>query len=293
MKRSKGFAYYSFMMLPILSGIIFFMVVILPFVIGVGYSFFNWDGIPANPKIFVGIDNYTKLMSDTRFMWSGVHTIVFTFFSVLLTNMVGLALAFLVTTKLPGRNMARAMFFTPYLIGGLLLGYIWKFIFSGPFVSLGETLGLDTIFFNWLLQPVPAMASLVFVNAWKMAGYVMIIYIAGLQAIPTDLLEAANVDGATSMKRFTRITFPLLMPAITVTSFLTLSSSFKIYDVNLSLTGGSPYSTTEMFSLNIYNEIFASGNYGYGQAKAIVFFLFVAIITLAQTYITKRREVEM
>ncbi|QQO08478.1 carbohydrate ABC transporter permease [Breznakiella homolactica] len=293
MRVQKNIAYYSFLIIPAATVLIFITVVIIPFIIGIGYSFFTWDGIPANPKIWNGIGNYIRIFSDARFWRSGMHTLVFTFFSVLSTNLLGLLLALVVTTNLRTRNAARAMFFAPYLIGGLLLGFIWKFVFARPFPAIGELLGLEKIFFNWLLQPASAMAALVIVNTWKMAGYIMIIYIAGLQGIPMDLLEAASVDGATGWQRFRSITVPLLMPAITVTTFMTLSNSFKIYDVNLSLTAGGPFSSTEMFAINIYNEIFTIGNYGYGQAKAIVFFVFVAVITLVQTYFNKRREVVM
>ena len=138
-----------------------------------------------------------------------------------------------------------------------------------------------------------ALYALVFVFTWQMAGYIMIIYIAGIQSIPNDVMEASMIDGASWWQRLKNITFPLLMPAFTISLFLTLSSAFKIYDVNLSLTGGGPANSTEMFAMNIYNEIFGYGNYGYGQAKAIIFFLIVAAITLTQVYITKKREVEL
>lgn len=293
MKKRKDFAYYSFTALPVIATIIFITVVIVPFFMGIGYSFFKWDGIPANPKEFVGFQNYRNIFSDTRFFQAGVNTVIFTLFSVIATNLLGLILALLVTKPFFARNASRAMFFVPYLIGGLLLGFIWKFVFAGPFPALGKIFGAESVFFNWLLKPNSAMAALVLVNTWKMAGYIMIIFIAGLQAIPGDLLEAASVDGASGWKRFKNITLPLLMPSVTITTFLTLSNSFKIYDVNLSLTNGGPFNATEMFAINIYNEIFTIGNYGYGQSKAIIFFIFVAIITLAQTVFTKKREVEM
>lgn len=293
MRMEKKLSYYTFLLIPIITVIIFITVVIVPFVIGISYSFISWDGIPANPKAFVGLSNYSRLMKDTRFISSGWNTLVFTFFSLLLTNTMGLVMAMLVTTKLQVRNAARTMFFVPYLIGGLLLGFIWKFIFASPMVNLGESLGLENIFFNWLISKGHAMAALVIVNAWKMAGYIMIIFITGFQSIPTDLVEAASVDGANGRQRFFRITVPLLAPSITITTFMTLSNSFKIFDVNLSLTGGGPVNSTEMFAINIYNEIFKSSNFGYGQAKAIIFFVFVAIITLIQTYFNKKREVVM
>ncbi|TWT25147.1 carbohydrate ABC transporter permease [Planomicrobium sp. CPCC 101110] len=283
--------WYALFTVPLL--LIFITVVIIPFLIGIYYAFFEWDGIAANPKVFVGIENFTSLLQDERFLESAWITVLFTVLSVIAINIVGLAFALLVTSKLRTSNLARTMLFMPYLIGGLILGYIWQFVFLDVFSLFGEVTGLDQVFFNWLIDPQFAMYGLVFVFTWQMAGYVMIIYIAGLQGIPNEVVEASKIDGASPWQRFFRVTLPLLMPALTISLFLTLSSAFKIYDVNLSLTGGGPANSTEMFAMNIYNEIFGSGNYGLGQAKAIVFFFLVAAITLTQVYITKKREVEM
>jgi len=272
---------------------IFTIVVLIPFLVGIYYSFFEWDGIGANPKVFVGLDNFVELWGDSQFLRSMWLTTLFTVLSVITINVIGLAFALLVTSRIQSANAARTLLFMPYLIGGLILGYIWQFVFVDVFSFLGEVTGLDQVFFNWLVDPQFALYGLVFVFTWQMAGYIMIIYIAGIQAIPNDVVEAAKIDGASTWQRFTRITFPLLMPALTISLFLTLSSAFKIYDVNLSLTGGGPANATELFAMNIYQEIFGSSNYGFGQAKAIVFFLIVAAITLTQVYMTKKREVEM
>ena len=272
---------------------IFTIVVLSPFLVGIYYSFFEWDGIGANPKVFVGLDNFVELWGDNQFLRSMWLTTLFTVLSVITINVIGLAFALLVTSRIQTANAARTLLFMPYLIGGLILGYIWQFVFVDVFSFLGEVTGLDQVFFNWLVDPQFALYGLVFVFTWQMAGYIMIIYIAGIQAIPNDVVEAAKIDGASTWQRFTRITFPLLMPALTISLFLTLSSAFKIYDVNLSLTGGGPANATELFAMNIYQEIFGSSNYGFGQAKAIVFFLIVAAITLTQVYMTKKREVEM
>jgi raffinose/stachyose/melibiose transport system permease protein len=273
--------------------LIFITVVIIPFLIGIYYSFFEWDGISANPKVFVGLDNFTRLFGDTRFIESTGKTVLFTLLAVIFVNVVGLVFALLVTSKLRTANAARTMIFMPYLIGGLILGYIWQFIFLDVFTLFGKVTGFDNVFFNWLIDVDYALYALVFVFTWQMAGYIMIIYIAGIQGIPNDVIEAAKIDGANGWQRLRKITFPLLMPAFTISLFLTLSSAFKIYDVNLSLTNGGPANSTEMFAMNIYNEIFGYSNYGFGQAKAIVFFFIVAAITLTQVYITKKREVEM
>lgn len=290
-RKRSNIGWYLLFTVPLL--IIFTIVVIIPFLIGIYYAFFEWDGIVANPKVFVGVENFFTLFSDGRFLRSTWLTVLFTVLSVLTVNIVGLAFALLVTSKLKLANVARTMFFMPYLIGGLILGYIWQFVFLDVFTRVGEAVGLERILFNWLLNEDFALFALVFVFTWQMAGYVMIVYIAGIQGIPGELVEAAKVDGASPWQRFMRITVPLLMPAFTISLFLTLSYGFKIYDVNLSLTGGGPANATELFAMNIYNEIFGYGNYGYGQAKAILFFIIIAAITLTQVYLTKRREVEM
>lgn len=290
-KKRRDRAWYCLFVLPLVT--IFTIIVIIPFIIGIVYSFFKWDGLPINPKVFVGISNYVKLFSDTRFMVSAGHTLLFTVAAVLLINILGLAFALIVTTKLKTRNVARTMFFMPYLIGGLLLGYIWKFIFGEGFKIIGETLGAQSIFFNWLTDKNLALAALIIVATWQMAGYIMIIYITGIQGIPDDVIEAAAVDGAGFWQTLFRIKFPLIMPSFTICLFMSLSNCFKIFDTNLSLTGGGPNNATEMFAMNIYNEIFKLNNYGYGQAKAILFFIAVAAITLVQVSVTKKKEVAM
>lgn len=289
-RNRKEKAWYALFTLPLL--IVFTTVVVIPFLIGIGYSFIEWDGIPANPKVFVGFSNYAELFKDERFLASAWHTIEFTVLALVLVNLLGLVFSLLVTTKLRVRNAARTMFFLPNLIGGLILGYIWQFIFTDVFKYIGDKTGLHSIFFNWLIHPQTSLYAMVIVFAWQMAGYTMIIYIAGIQGIPDELNEAAKVDGANLWQRLTRIVFPLLMPAFTICLFLTLSGAFKIFDVNLSLTKGGPNNATEMFAMNIYNEIFGYGHYGLGQAKAIVFFIVVAAVTLTQVIITKKREVQ-
>lgn len=291
MAKRKNWGWYALFVVPLL--LIFVTVVIIPFIIGIYYSFFDWDGISANPMVPVGLENYITLFSDTRFLDSAWITIKFTFLAVIAVNIVGLTFALLVTSKLRTANIARTFVFMPYLIGGLLLGYIWKFVFSDVFVLIGEWTGLDSIFFNWLMHPDYALYALVIVFTWQMAGYIMIIYIAGIQSIPGEVIEAAKIDGANLWQRNRRIIFPLLMPSFTISLFLTLSLAFKIYDTNLSLTGGGPANATELFAMNIYNEIFGYANYGFGQAKAVIFFVIIAVISLTQVYITKKREVEM
>lgn len=271
----------------------FIVVVIVPFLTGVYYSFVSWDGLPKNPMKFVGFANYAKAFQDTRFLSSLERTTVFTLITMVTVNVLALGFALVVTSKLRLRNVGRVMIFMPYLIGGLLLGYIWQFILGDCMATLGEMTGRTDLFFYWLSNKQFAFIGLIVVATWQMAGYMMIIYIAGLQSISDDVLEAASVDGASYWQTLFRIRLPLLMPSITICLFLTLSNCFKIYDVNLALTGGGPANATEMVSMNIFNEIFAKSNYGYGQAKAIVFFIIVGVITMFQVRLTSKREVEV
>lgn len=281
MKMKKG--WYTLFTFPLMF--IFAVVVIVPFVIGIGLSFVEWDGLAKHAMTFVGFDNYINVFKDARFLASAGRTTIFTLISVVTVNVVGLAFALIVTTKLKTANIARTMLFVPYLIGGLILGYIWKSVFSEFFLSINWG--------NWLTDKNKAMAAMIIVTTWQMAGYVMIVYITGIMAISDDVLEAAQVDGATFMQTLFRVKFPLLMPSFTICLFLTLSNCFKVYDVNIALTGAGPSYQSEMFSLNIYNEIFDLSNFGYGQAKAIIFFLIIAVITMFQVRITKKREVSM
>jgi raffinose/stachyose/melibiose transport system permease protein len=291
MSRLRDKAWYTLFVLPLVF--IFTTVVIIPFIIGIGYSFVSWDGMPLNKKTFVGFNNYIELFKDTRFLTSAGHTLFFTICAVLLINILGLTFALIVTGRLRVRNAVRTMLFMPYLIGGLILGYIWKFIFTDGFKALGEATGWTHTFFSWLRDPKYALVAMIIVTTWQMAGYIMIIYINGIQAMPEDIVEAAKVDGAGFWQTLFHVKFPLIMPSFTICLFLTLSNCFKIFDVNFSLTGGGPNNATEMMAMNIYNEIFSLRHFGYGQAKAIVFFIAVAIITLIQVSITKKREVEM
>lgn len=289
MKIRKG--WFALFTVPLFF--VFTVVVLIPFVSGVTYSFVTWDGLPKNPKVFVGLDNYIKAFHDTRFLNSLGRTTVFTAITLVTVNVLALAFGIIVTGTLRTRNVARVMIFMPYLIGGLLLGYIWKFILGDGMTALANLTGNDSLFFYWLSNKRFAFIALIVVATWQMAGYMMIIYIAGLQSIPDDVLEAANVDGASFWQTLFHVRLPLLMPSITICLFLTLSNCFKIYDVNVALTGGGPANSTEMVSMNIFNEIFAKSNYGYGQSKAILFFLIVGIITMFQVKLTSGKEVEI
>jgi raffinose/stachyose/melibiose transport system permease protein len=276
-------SWYALFTVPLM--VIFLIVVVVPFIIGIGYSFFEWDGFAKHTAKFVGLSNYITIFKDERFLNAEWRTVVFTVVSVVTVNILGLAFALIVTTQLKVRNIARAMLFVPYLIGGLILGYIWKAVFTQFFLSIGWG--------NWLTDAKKALVAMIIVTTWQMAGYVMIVYITGIMAIPGEVVEAAEVDGASYWQTFRLVKLPLLMPSITINLFLTLSNCFKVYDVNVSLTGAGPANQSELFSLNVFNEIFKLNHFGYGQAKAIIFFLIVAAITLLQVSLTKKREVEL
>jgi len=283
--------WYALFTVPLM--IMFAIVVVIPFCTGIGYSFVAWNGLAKSEKVFVGFDNYIRLFSDTQFLTSIMRTTVFTLITVVIVNLLALAFSLLVTTKLRVRNAARTMLFLPYLIGGLILGYIWRYVLGEAMSSLSEMTGMTNIFFNWLTDKNFAFYAMIVVATWQMAGYMMIVYIAGLESISDDVLEAARVDGASFFRTLIHVKLPLLMSSITICLFLTLSNCFKIYDVNVSLTGGGPNNTTEMVSMNLFNEIFTKSNFGYGQAKAILFFVIIGIITLLQVKVTKDREVEV
>lgn len=285
--KKNGLFFWLFLA-PVIVAL--FMVVIVPLLYGVYYSFTNWDGI--NQPEFVGIKNYISLLGDTEFLHSLWFTVQFAVVSVILINAIGLGLALLVTQKLKTNNILRTIFFMPNLIGGLILGFIWQFIFIEAFGAIGETFGISALK-DWLSTTSTGFWGLVILTAWQMSGYIMIIYIAHLESIPEDLIEAASIDGANVFQRFRHIVFPLVAPAFTVSMFLTLSNSFKLYDQNLSLTGGAPFNSTQMVAMNIFNTAFGDNKMAYAQGKAIILFIIVAAISLTQVYFNKKREVEM
>ncbi len=288
MRRSK-LTFTLFLAPALLS---FLLVVIIPMMTGIYYSFTDWNGI--NDTInFVGFSNYSSVFTqDPSFVWSFGFTAVFAILAVLFCNLIGFLLALMVTRELAGRNMYRAVFFMPNLIGGLLLGFTWQFIFTKIFESLGKAWGLPFLE-GWLSNTATGFWGLVIVAVWQMSGYMMIIYIAALQGIPDSLIEAAKIDGASTGRIITRIMMPMVAPAFTVCTFISLSNSFKLFDQNLALTNGAPNNSTMMLALNIYNVAFTKNLLGQAQARALIFMLAVAAITLTQLYFNKKREVEL
>ncbi|CAM3559309.1 carbohydrate ABC transporter permease [Marinicrinis lubricantis] len=271
--------------------ILFAIMMIIPFGLGMYYSFTDWNGV-AGTVNWVGLDNFKQIFSDDQFFDSFWFTARFTIVGVILVNLIGFFLAYFLTMKLRSRNFMRTIFFMPNVIGGLLLGFIWQFIFINGFSTIGELTGLSFFELPWLGTPQTGFWGIVLVFVWQYSGYLMVIYIAALSNVPKELTEAAEIDGASAIQRLRNITLPLIMPAITVSLFLAISWTFKMFDLNLALTGGGPFKTTESLALNIYNEAFINNRYGLGTAKALLFFVIVAIITLIQVKITKSKEVE-
>ena len=234
---------------------------------------------------FVGLQNYVKIFTeDGTFGHALWYTTAFTVVSVVLINVIGFAVALLLTKKIKGTNIFRTVFFMPNLIGGIVLGYVWQLIFDGIFVKFDTALKLNEVLGFW---------GLVILVCWQQIGYMMIVYIAGLQAIPEDIQEAAMIDGANRTQRLFRVTIPNMMPSITICTFLTITNSFKLFDQNLALTGGEPLHKTEMLALNIYETFYGRVGYeGVGQAKAVVFFILVVAIGLIQLKITRSKEVQ-
>lgn len=285
-KSKKGFFLF---MAPAL--VAFTLVQLIPTVMGIGYSFTDWNGI-SKAKHFVGVQNYiTILTSDLSFRNAFIFTFLFSVCAVVSVNLIGFALAILVTQRIKGVNFLRGIFFMPNLIGGILLGFTWQFIFVQVFEAIGKKLGILWLR-GWLTDQRTGFLGLLIVVTWQLSGYMMMIYIAQLQNIPEDVLEAAELDNAVGWNRMRYIILPLMMPAFTIGLFLSISNAFKLFDQNLSLTGGGPVNSTQMLALNIYTTAFGENRFGLAQAKAVIFMIVVMAISVIQLSITKRREVE-
>lgn len=272
--------YWPVFVLPTMAA--FMIGFIVPFIEGIYLSFCKFTTI--KDADFVGIGNYIEAFKDTTFPHAFGFTAVFAIVTLVLVNVLAFALALALTQKIKGTNIFRTIFFMPNLIGGIVLGYIWQLIFDGIFSHFDMALKLNAKLGFW---------GLVILICWQQIGYMMIVYIAGLQAIPDSLKEAAMIDGANAWKRLFHVTIPNMMPSITICTFLTITNSFKLFDQNLSLTGGEPLHKTEMLALNIYDTFYGRVGYeGVGQAKAVIFFLAVIFISMLQLRLTRSKEVQ-
>ena len=272
--------YWPIFVLP--TFLAFILGFIAPFIMGIYLSFCKFTTV-TDAK-FIGFSNYLKIFTDPSFVHALWYTALFTVVSVILINVLAFTVALLLTKGFKGTNVFRTVFFMPNLIGGIILGYIWQLLLTGILLYFNRTLTYSSTYGFW---------GLIVLMCWQQVGYMMIIYIAGIQNISGDLIEAAKIDGANSRQILRNVTIPMVMPSITICTFLTLTNSFKLVDQNLALTNGEPSKMSEMLALNIYNTFYGrTGWEGVGQAKAVVFFILVAIIALAQNKLTRRKEVQ-
>ena len=274
--------YWPIFVLP--TFLAFILGFIAPFAMGVYLSFCKFTTV-TDAK-FIGFSNYLKIFTDASFVHALWYTAIFTVVTVVLINVLAFAVALLLTKGFRGTNIFRTVFFMPNLIGGIILGYIWQLLLNGVLLYMNRTLTYSSVYGFW---------GLVILMCWQQIGYMMIIYIAGIQNIPGDLIEAAKIDGATSGQILKNVTIPMVMPSITICTFLTLTNSFKLFDQNLALTGGEPAHASEMLALNIYQTFYVRSGpqwKGIGQAKAVLFCILVIAISSLQLKLTKSKEVQ-
>ena len=272
--------YWPIFTIPVMAA--FAIGFVIPFILGIYLSFTKFTTV--KDAHFVALANYRKLFADATYLHSFFLTLAFAIATIIIINIIAFFLAMALTQKFKGTNLFRTVFFMPNLIGGIVLGYIWQLIFSGILVHFNTALNLNARLGFW---------GLVILVCWQQIGYMMIIYISGLQAIATDVMEATEIDGANGVQKLFRVTLPMMMPSITICTFLTLTNGFKLFDQNLALTGGAPMKQTELMALNIYQTFYGRvGFEGVGQAKAVIFFLIVIVIAGLQQYFTKSKEVQ-
>ena len=286
MNRNKlSYKTGQFVMFAGVSTVLFFGVVILPFVYGLYLTFTSWDGVSLS-KPFVGFANYAAAFADKAFWQALGRTAIYSVFAVVLINVVAFLLAYMVTSGIKGQNFFRAGFFIPNLIGGIVLGYVWQFVFNRAFPAIfkGTTSLLGTT--------NGAMAALIIVSVWQYAGYMMLIYVAGFMSVSKSLMEAAQIDGCTQSQSTWYVTVPLMRSSFVQCLFLSITRCFMVYDVNLSLTKGDPFQSSVMAAMHVYNQAFTYRNFGLGQAEAVILFLVCAIVGVTQVLVGKRGEVE-
>ncbi len=277
----------------------FLMIIVVPFFFGIYYSMTDWNGV--NPNVnFVGFANYLDLFTLPDFVNSFVITMLFTVINVVLVNIVSFGLSLIVTSNLKLRNFYRAGFFVPYLIGGIVLGYIWQFLFNNIFLAIGDALSVGFLQVSFLSRPETVIWAMSAVNTWQYAGYLMLIYVASIQSIPSSIMEAAEVDGASYIRRVFNILIPMMANAFTISLFLTLTTSFKQFDMNLTLTNGgpatrffgAPVKASQLLAMNIFHTATAN-RMAEAQAKAVVLFVALVVVALIQVAVNKKKEVEM
>lgn len=286
-KKRRSAMEYVLFLFPMCT--LFTVISLIPFLEGIRLSFRDWNGISSS-STFVGLQNYISILKDKDFGRACLFSLKFVICSVILVNIIGLAMALAVNSKLKTKNVVRTVFFLPQLIGGLVVGYIWKFIFSNVLPQLAESTHLDFLNVGWFTSPAYAFLALLIVFVWQYSGYLMIIYVAALQNVPKELIESAKIDGAGNFQRLRLVVLPLIRNSITICIFLAVSTAFKMYDLNVSLTGGAPFNTTVSATFYIYREAFKSNRFSYAAAEGILFALALGIVTLLQMRLTGREE---
>lgn len=272
--------------------IIFTIIKIVPFINSFIYSFTDWNGVSAKLN-FTGLDNFKLMAKDAQF-WSSMWFTAKMSLAILVgENLLGFILAYFLTKPLRARNIIRAGFYLPNVLGGLILGFIWRFIFVKIVPAIGKATGLSLFKLVWLGTPATAFWALVIVSIWSHLGYYMLLYVAGFTSIPGDCVESARMDGASNLKILFKVKLPLLMPTITRCLFLSVTTSFRVYNLNLSLTDGGPFNASEAVTMNIYRTAFTEYQMGYGSAKSLILSLVVICITLFQVWATSRKEVDL
>lgn len=275
------------------STVIFVIVILVPFLISIRYSLTNWNGVSADAD-FVGLKNYISIFTGkSSFLGAFRFTFIISVFNVIFINIIGIVMAALLTKKIPFQSLFRSVFYLPNIIGGLILGFVWQFIFVRGLPVIGSMLDIAFLSKPWLGTTATAYAAIVIVSVWQGMGYVMVIMIAALAGVPKELEEAARIDGAGEVSIFFKVKLPLCMPYITLCLFWTISQAFKMFDLNYSLTKGGPYGSTVSLALNIYNDAFANNKYGLATAESLVFFVIILVITSIQMYFSRKKEEEM
>lgn len=290
--KTNTFSYKCrlYLMFAGVSTAVFAAVVIIPFIYGLYLTFTSWDGV-SKQKPFVALENYMATFADTAYWQALGRTMIYSVIAVILVNVVAFILAYMVTSGVKGQNFFRAGFFIPNLIGGIVLGYIWKFVFNRAFVALGESLSIGFLSTSWLATTNGAMLCLIIVSVWQYAGYMMLIYVAGFMSVSADVLEAASIDGCNDVQTIWYISVPLMVSSFVQCLFLTITRCFMVYDVNLSLTNGEPFNSSVMGAMHVYNQAFTYKNYGTGQAEALILFIVCAVVGVLQVYAGKKAEV--
>lgn len=291
MKRNTlSYKVRQYLMFGGVGTLLFCAVVVVPFIYGIYLTFTSWDGVSLE-KPFVGFANYAAAFADKEFWAAMGRTVIYSVFSVVLINVFAFAMAYLVTSGVKGQNFFRAGFFIPNLIGGIVLGYVWKFVFNRAFVAIGSAITGGQVA-SLLATPNGAMFCLIFASVWQYAGYMMLIYVAGFMSVSDSLKEAALIDGCTPSQAMMNVTIPLMRGSFVQCIFLSITRCFVVYDVNLSLTNGEPFGKTIMAAMHVYNTAFTYKNYGMGQAEALILFIVCAVIGVTQVMIGKKGEVE-